>query len=105
MLPSKPIIVTRNNLTSQQQVCYNFVVICVSGGLPLDTVNINKDTGFAYLPKEFREAGYIGELEILKSDVAIIVMKPGVPTKLLIEGLQNTCEHLKLRVKLELIQG
>ena len=62
-------------------------------------IRIDRKTGFAYIPKELREEGYEGEVEIIANALTLTFIKPGVPLERAVKSLQIVLRDLKLRIE------
>ncbi|MBA7525453.1 hypothetical protein ES705_17604 [subsurface metagenome] len=64
-------------------------------------IKIDKNTGFAYIPKELREQGFEGEVNFVDNALTVTLIKPGVPLERAIKSLEIVIKDLELRIEHE----
>lgn len=64
-------------------------------------IKIDKNTGFAYIPKELREQGFEGEVDMVANALTVTLIKPGVPLGRAIKSLEIVIKDLELRLEHE----
>jgi len=58
-------------------------------------IKITKDRGIAYISKDIREAGYIGDVNLTPDAFAIVMEKPGTTAKDILRSLDILRGHYK----------
>ena len=67
----------------------------------MGSIRIDKNTGFAYIPKELREEGFEGEVDTIANALTLTLIKPGVPLDRAIKSLEIVLKDLELRLEHE----
>ncbi len=67
----------------------------------MGSIKIDKNTGFAYIPKELRQQGFEGDVDIVANALTVTLIKPGVPLKQAIKSLEIVVKDLELRLEHE----
>jgi len=62
-------------------------------------IRIDGKTGFAYIPKELREDGFVGDAELLLNALTLVLIKPGVSLERARESLKVILKDIELRLK------
>jgi len=60
------------------------------------TIRIDKKTGFAYIPKDIRDEGYSGNVEIMSNSSALVMFNPYTPIETIIKSLKIIQQDLQL---------
>ena len=60
------------------------------------TIRIDKKTGFAYIPKDIRDEGYSGNVEIMSNSSALVIFNPGTTTETIVKSLRIMQQDLQL---------
>lgn len=65
----------------------------------MGSIKINEKTGFTYIPLDLRDIGFKGEVEILPSELVVVIVKPNAPIESVIKNLQMTLKNLQLKLE------
>lgn len=65
----------------------------------MDTIRIDKKTGFAYIPKDVRAEGFEGDVEVIANALTLTFIKPGVTLESAIKSLEIVLKDLALRIE------
>lgn len=58
-------------------------------------------SGLAYIPKEIRKAGYMGDIECLPNAITFTLIRPGSEMVDVKRSLQNVIKDIDLRLEYE----
>jgi len=67
----------------------------------MSTIRIDDKSGQAYIPKDYRESGFIGDADVIFHDLVLILIKPGVPRESAVKCLRNVLRRLEQLVEYE----
>ena len=60
---------------------------------------INPTSGTIYLPREFRNQGYLGKTRAYESAFALVIAKPGASNEDVLKGLEHIRADILMRTK------
>ena len=61
-------------------------------------IRIDSKTGFAYIPKELRDEGFVGDSEYLPNAITLTIFKPGASLERVRESLYVVLQDIELRI-------
>ena len=71
--------------------------------MPNFKVKVDSKSGLAYIPKEIRDDGFVGDLEGMPDAFTFTLVKPGVSLQQVKKGLQLTLKQIDLQMEHELL--
>lgn len=64
-------------------------------------VKIDKDSGLAYIPKNLRDEGFVGELDCMPNALTLTLIRPGVSLEQTKKSLQVIIKDIELQIEHE----
>lgn len=61
-------------------------------------IKVNEENRYAYIPKEFIEAGMVGDIDGVWDSTGLFLIRPGVTKEEAVNGLHRIIGHLEQEV-------